>query len=112
MQTRVDEVDPRSNVSRKISDGENRCPDFRGSCWSPNQLSDFELILLNLFRKVNAHDRYRRSIESLESKHRADPLFNPAMVLFDDIVQVFTGSNRKATREFRIPKNEITRAEY
>ncbi len=98
MQTRVDEVDPRSNVSRKISDGENRCPDFRGSCWSPNQLSDFELILLNLFRKVNAHDRYRRSIESLESKHRADPLFNPAMVLFDDIVQVFTGSNPDSTR--------------
>lgn len=92
MQTRVDEVDPRSNVSRRISGGENRCPDFRGSCWSPYQLSDFELILLNLFRKLNARDRHRRSIESLESKHRADPLFNPAMVLFDDIVQVFTGS--------------------
>jgi hypothetical protein len=73
-------------------------PRFQGQLLVSYQLSDFELILLNLFRKLNAGDRHRRSIESLESKHRADPLLNPAMVLFDDIVQVLTGSNPDSTR--------------
>jgi hypothetical protein len=101
VQTRVDEVDPLSNVSRRTSGGENCCPDFRGGSWSPHQLSDFDRILFNLFRKLNAGDRHRCSIESLESKHRADPLFNPAMVLFDDIVQVFL--NRIRTRRGTVP---------
>jgi hypothetical protein len=60
---------------------------------SPGQLSDFELILLNLLRKLNSGDCHSSSIESLESEDWTDPLFNPAMVLFDDIVQVFTGSD-------------------
>jgi len=34
-------------------------------------------------------DRYVRSLESLESEHRPDSLFYPAMVLLDDVVQVF-----------------------
>jgi hypothetical protein len=50
-------------------------------------------MLLNLLRKLNSGDRHSSTIESLESEHGTDPLFNPAMVLFDNIVQVFAGSD-------------------
>jgi hypothetical protein len=48
-------------------------------------------------RKLNSGDCHSSSIESLESEHWTDPLFNSAMVLFDDIVQVFTGSDPYST---------------
>jgi hypothetical protein len=77
----------------KISGSENSCPNLGSSFWSPGQLSDFELILLNLLRKLDSGDRHGSSIESLESEHGTDPRFNAAMVLFDYIVQVFAGSD-------------------
>jgi hypothetical protein len=55
-------------------------------------------MLLNLLRKLDSGDRHSSSIESLESEHGTDPLFNPAMVLFHDIVQVFAGSDPDSTR--------------
>jgi hypothetical protein len=83
----------------EISDTENRCPNLGNSSWSTGQLSDLELMLLNLLRKLNSGDRHSSSIESLESEHGADPLFNPAMVLFDDIVQVSAGPDSYSTRQ-------------
>src|SRR5271166_1863221 len=48
------------------------------------QESQVELIFLNLLCQLYAADRYGRSLESLESEHRPDSLFYPAMVLLDD----------------------------
>jgi hypothetical protein len=45
------------------------------------------------FSGLYAADRYGRSLEALESEHRPDSLFYPAMVLLDDVVQVFRGAN-------------------
>jgi hypothetical protein len=53
----------------KISGSENGCPNLGSSSWSPGQLSDLELMLLNLLRKLNSGDRHSSSIESLESEH-------------------------------------------
>jgi hypothetical protein len=41
----------------------------------------------------NIQDRHGRRLESLESEHRPNSLFDPAMVLFDDVVQVLAGSD-------------------
>src|ERR1700719_4041109 len=93
VQTLLDGYGLRFAVFPKISGSENSCPNLGSSSWSPGQLSDLELMLLNLLRKLNSGDRHGSSIESLESEHGADPLFNPAMVLFDALVQVFAGSD-------------------
>src|SRR5947209_7698649 len=45
----------------KISYSENSCPNFGSSSWSPEQLSDFELILLNLLRMLNSGDCHSSS---------------------------------------------------
>src|SRR5271166_5020696 len=50
------------------------------------QRSDVELILLNLLCQLYAADRHGRRLELLESEHRPDSPFYPAMVLLDDIV--------------------------
>jgi hypothetical protein len=47
------------------------------------QRSDVELIFLNLLRQLNTADRHGRGLESLESEHRPDSLFYPAMILLD-----------------------------
>ena len=57
------------------------------------QRSDVELIFLNLLCQLYAADRHGRRLESLESEHRPDSLFYPAMILLDYVVQVFRGAN-------------------
>ena len=51
-------------------------------------VSEVKLIFLNFRRQLNAADRHGCRLESLESEHRPDSLFDPAMVLFDNVVQV------------------------
>jgi hypothetical protein len=46
----------------------------------------------DLLRKLDAADRYRRGLKSLEPEHRPYPLFDSAMILLDNIVQVLTGA--------------------
>ena len=57
------------------------------------QRSDVELIFLNLLCQLYTADRHGRRLESLESEHRPDALFDPAMILLDDVVQVLGGAN-------------------
>ena len=49
-------------------------------------------MLPNLLGKLDAADRYRRRLESFESEHRSNPVFNSAMILLHNIVQVLAGS--------------------
>ena len=48
---------------------------------------EVELIFLNFLCQLNAAKRQGRRLESLESEHRPDALFDPAMILLDDVVQ-------------------------
>jgi hypothetical protein len=50
------------------------------------QRSDVELIFVNLLCQLYAADRYGRRLESLESEHRPDSLYYPAMILLDYVV--------------------------
>ena len=64
-------------------------PKLRSGYYFCGQRSDVELIFLDLLCQLNAADRHGRCLESLESEHRPDSLFYPAMVLLDHVVQVF-----------------------
>jgi hypothetical protein len=74
------------------SGSENRCPNVRSIYGSARQVSNLELVFPNLLCKLNAADGYRRCLESLEPEHRPNPLFDAAMVLLHNIVQVLAGS--------------------
>ena len=50
-------------------------------------------MFLNFRCQLNAEDRHGRRLESLESEHRPDSLFDPAMVLFDNVVRVLAGAD-------------------
>jgi len=80
-------------------------------CQSHRGLSDLELSFLDLFRQFDPADRDCCRVESLESEHRHNPLFYPAMILLHDIVQVFTGSDphttRHATLAFQFPEGPM-----
>jgi hypothetical protein len=41
----------------------------------------------------NTANHYGSRLESFESEHRPDSLFDPAMVLFDSVVQVLAGAD-------------------
>ena len=75
---------------------ENSCPNVRSSYGSARQVSSLELLFPNLLCKLNAADGYRRCLESLEPEHRPNPLFNAAMILLHNIVQVLAGSDPNA----------------
>jgi hypothetical protein len=46
----------------------------------------------DLLRKLDVASRYRRGLKSLEPEHRPYPLFDSAMILLDNIVQVLAAS--------------------
>jgi hypothetical protein len=80
------------------SGSENSCPDVWSSCGSARQVSSLELLFPNLLCKLNAADGYRRCLESLEPEHRPNSLFDSAMILLHNIVQVLAGSYPNAAR--------------
>jgi len=78
--------------------GEHSRPDAWDSFRSARQLSRLELMFPNLLRKLDAANRYSCGLESLEPEHRPYPLFDPAMILLDNIVQVLAGAYADAAR--------------
>src|SRR5262249_40872523 len=68
-------------------------PDFWHCCRGSAKLAKLELILLNLLRQLDATDDHRCGSETLQSQHRAEPLFYAPMILFDGVVQVLTASH-------------------
>jgi hypothetical protein len=66
-------------------------PNVRSSYGSAQQVLSFELLFPNLLSKLNAADGYRCCLKSLESKHRPNPLFEAAMILLHNIVQLLAG---------------------
>src|SRR5271166_1809579 len=77
--------------------------DLRPERWSGRWLSgqgfEVELIFLNFLCQLNAANRHGRRLESLESEHRPDPLFYPAMVLLVDVIQVLARAYPHAARQ-------------
>ncbi len=73
------------------SSSENSRPNVRISYGSAQQVSSLELLFPNLLYKLNAGDRYRRRFKSLELEHRPNPLFDAAMILLHNVVQVLGG---------------------
>jgi hypothetical protein len=56
----------------------------------------------NLLRKLDAADRYRCRLESFESEHLSDPVFNSAMKPLDEV------SELEACLEGNHPRGAIT----
>jgi hypothetical protein len=52
----------------------------------------------NLLRKLDAPDRDCCGVESFESEHRSNPVFDAAMILLHHIIQVLAGSYSNALR--------------
>src|ERR1700683_1695109 len=65
------------------------CPDLRHRCRESAKLAPLKLFLLDLLCQLDATDYHRRRPEALQSQHRAQPLFDAPVVLFDKIVQVY-----------------------
>jgi hypothetical protein len=76
-------------------------------------------MFLNFLCQLNAADRHGCRLESLESEHRPNSLFDSAMVLFNDVIQerirtrranVLAAFNLATARcEAAYPSNVITR---
>ena len=75
-------------------------PDHRGirPPWDRN----CELAFVNLLRQLDADNDTSRIVERLESQHRAQSPFHPAVVLLHNVVQVLT-----ATNLHRVPPPEV-----
>jgi hypothetical protein len=84
--------------SSVASGGQHSLPNVWSSSGSGWQLSRLELMFSNFLSKLDSADRYRSGLESLEPEHRPYPLFDSAMVLLDNIVQVLAGAYPNAAR--------------
>jgi hypothetical protein len=71
---------------------QNSRPTIWGASGSARQLSSLELMFPNLLCKLDAADRDHGRVEPFESEHRPYPLFDSAMILLHDIIQVLAGS--------------------
>jgi hypothetical protein len=80
------------------SRSENSCPNVWSSSGPARQVSSLELLFPNLLYKLNAADGCRRCLESLEPEHRPSPLFDSAMILLHNVVQVLAGSYPNTAR--------------
>lgn|GEM_PF-4194304 len=72
--------------------GKNSGPNVRSGYRSAQQGSDLELLFPNFHCKFNTAYRYCRCVESLEPEHRSNPLFDAAMILLHQVVQVLARS--------------------
>jgi hypothetical protein len=77
----------------KWSSGKRRFPQFRHGRFPIPELACLEVTLFDLFRQFDSANRDRRVVESFESEHRPNSLFDSPMVRFDEIVQVLTRSH-------------------
>src|SRR5690242_14160864 len=55
-------------------------------------------MFANLLYKLDAADRDRCCVESFESEHRSDSVFDSAMILLHNIIQVLAGSYSNTMR--------------
>jgi hypothetical protein len=78
------------------------CPDLRHRCRESAKLAHLKLFLLDLLCQLDAADYHRRRPQALQSQHRAQPLFDAPVVLFDEVVQVFAGPYWHALRQLAI----------
>jgi hypothetical protein len=62
---------------------------------------EVELVFLDFLCQLNAANRHSRRLESLESEHRPNSLFDSAMVLFDDVIKYL--QERICTRRGKVP---------
>src|SRR5215471_3998689 len=85
---------------QRESSGKRRVPLFRHRRFPFPELACLELTLLDLLRQLDSADGDCRVVEAFESQHRPDPLFDSAVVLFDEIVQVLARSHFYSTRKF------------
>ena len=82
------------------SSGERRTPQFRDARSPTPELAGFELALLDLLRQLDSANGDRCVVESFETQHRPDPLFDSPVVLFNEVVQVLAGSDSHSLGKF------------
>ena len=85
---------------QRESSGKRRIPQFRHSRFPVPELAGLELTLLDLLRQLDSANGDCRVVESFEPQHRSNPLFDSAVVLFDEIVQVLARSHSHSARKF------------
>jgi hypothetical protein len=97
---------PRLRV-RKGSQAASAAFQFRHRRFPFPELPCLELTLFDLLRQLDSANGDCRVVESFESQHRPNPLFDSAVVLFDEIVQVLARST--FTRRGSSPVSFISR---
>src|SRR5580704_1568384 len=75
------------------SSGERRTAHFRHARLATPELAGLELALFDLLRQLDSANGDGCVVESFESEHRLDPLFDSPVVLFDEIVQLLPRSD-------------------
>src|SRR5215831_17314119 len=78
---------------QRESSSKRRIPQFRHSRFPIPELPCLELTLLDLLRQLDSANGDCRVVEAFESQHRPNPLFDLAVVLFDEIAQVLARSH-------------------
>ena len=63
--------------------GQRSFPDLRYGRSTSSQLTDFELIFLDLLRQLDSSDHDCRSLKAFQPQHRPKPLLHAPMVLLD-----------------------------
>jgi hypothetical protein len=76
----------RSEGPQGKSSGKRGIPQFRHSGFPIPELSCLELTLLDLLRQFDSANSYDRVVESFESQHRPNPLFDSAVVLLNGLI--------------------------
>jgi hypothetical protein len=61
-------------------------PNLRHPCRPSAELADFELIFLDSLCQLDATDHYRCGPKALQTQHRAQPLLDSPMVLFNGLI--------------------------
>jgi hypothetical protein len=62
---------------------------------SPPSFAHVKLFLLDLLCQLDATDYHRRRPQALQSQHRAQPLFDAPVILFDEVL-----ARTSATRHY------------
>jgi hypothetical protein len=79
--------------ARRGSCGENCDPNFGRGFAFDAKLAEFELTLPDPMDEFNAGDRRCGSTEMFEAEHRTQPKLDRSVILLDQIVQIFRGSD-------------------